>query len=225
MKSHFAQLEKKLDEIVEEMTEDQREASPEQDARQPRLAMKADGHAYTKTRERTEGAATAVQAMHGDSCSAEQVDPDPICSTSFGDDCTGPPALSCSGENALVDNRAAAPKSFLSSLGMRSRTAAGGLLPTGEASTATNTTFNQSPLWLYSTEGTNSKEKNYGLQFHPPGTTAASGSCLLPPPARGLLRQNPDKIGRSIQAVLKVVSAPARFWERTGEYSTPYVYR
>ena len=159
MKSHFAQLVKKLDEIVEEMTEDQREASPEQDARQSRLAMKADGHADTKTRERTEGAATAVQAMHGDSCSAERVDPDPICSTSFGDDCTGPPALSCSGENALVDNRAAAPKSCLSSLGMRSRTTAGGLLPTGEASTAINTTFNKWPLWLYSTEGTNSKEK------------------------------------------------------------------
>ena len=35
--------------------------SQDQDARQPRLAMeKADGHANTKTRERTEGAATAV---------------------------------------------------------------------------------------------------------------------------------------------------------------------
>ena len=35
-------------------------ASQEQDARQPRLAMEADGPANTKTRERTEGAATAV---------------------------------------------------------------------------------------------------------------------------------------------------------------------
>ena len=76
-------------------------------------------------------------------------------------------------------------------------------------------------------------------------------NCLLPPPAEGSLRQNPGKIGRSIQAVLKVVPAPARLWERgaryfvvrlcvlerldeaamfseksvTGEYSTPYVYR
>ena len=45
---------------------DQREASLEQDARQPRLTKEADGPANTKTRERTEGAATAVQAMHGD---------------------------------------------------------------------------------------------------------------------------------------------------------------
>ena len=28
------------------------------------------------------------------------------------------------------------------------------------------------------------------------------------------MKQNPGKIGFSIQAVLKVVSAPARFWER-----------
>ena len=41
-------------------------ASLEQDAREPRLAMVADGPADTKTRERTEGAATSVQAMHGD---------------------------------------------------------------------------------------------------------------------------------------------------------------
>ena len=68
-------------------------AELEQDARQSRLAMVADGQAYTKTRERTEGAATAVQAMHGDSCSDNRVDPDPMCSTSFGGDCTGPPAL------------------------------------------------------------------------------------------------------------------------------------
>ena len=58
----------------------------------------------------------------------------------------------------------------------------------------------------------------YGLELHPPGmTTAVSsrrGTCLLPPPAGGLLRQNPGKIGRSIQAVFKVVSASARFWDR-----------
>ena len=78
-----------------------RVTSLEQDARQPRLAMEADGPASTKTRERTEGAATALQAMHGDSCSADRVDPDPMYSTSSGDDCTGHPARSYSGENAL----------------------------------------------------------------------------------------------------------------------------
>ena len=87
---------------------DQREVSLEEDARQSRLAMVADGPA--NTRERTEGAATAVQAMHGNSCSADRVDPDPTCSTSFGDDCTGPPAPPCSEENALVNNRAAVLK-------------------------------------------------------------------------------------------------------------------
>ena len=48
----------------------------------------------------------------------------------------------------------------------------------------------------------------YGLQFHPTVTTADSGNCLLPPPARGSLRQNLYKTGCLIQAVLKVVSAP-----------------
>ena len=57
---------------------DQCEASLEQDARQPRLTMVPDGPANAKTRERTEGAATANQWMHGDRCSADRVDPDPI---------------------------------------------------------------------------------------------------------------------------------------------------
>ena len=80
-----------------------------------------------------------------------------MCSTSFDCDCTGPPAPPCSGENALVDNRAAPPKSCLPSLEMRSPTATGDLLPTGEASTATRTTFNQPSLRFYTTEETNSK--------------------------------------------------------------------
>ena len=74
---------------------DQRLAGLEPDARHPRLAIVADGQANTKTRKRTEGAATAVQAMHRDSCSANRVDLDLMCSTSFGDDCTGPPAPPC----------------------------------------------------------------------------------------------------------------------------------
>ena len=55
---------------------DQRLASLEQNARQPRLAMEADVPGDKKTRERTEGAATAVQAEHGDSGSANKIDPD-----------------------------------------------------------------------------------------------------------------------------------------------------
>ena len=129
--------------------------------------MEADGPANTKTRERTEGAATAVQAMHGDSCSADRVDPDPMCSTSSGDDCTGPPAPLCSGENAFVDDRAAAPKSCLPSLEMRSPSAAGGLLPTGEASTTTKITFNKPPLRFCSTEEANPKKTNLWTSVPP----------------------------------------------------------
>ena len=137
---------------------DQHEASLEQDARQPRLPLKADGPANTKTREHTEGAATAVQAMYGDSCSATRVEPSPETnSTSFGM-MAGPPDLPCM-EDVLVEDDAVVPKLCLPSLEMRSPTAAGGLLPTGEASTATKTTFNKSPLRFYATEKTNSNEK------------------------------------------------------------------
>ena len=123
----FDRWNRKLDEISDEMRAmDQHVTSLEQDARRPCLAMEADGPVNTKTRERMEGAATAVQAKRGDSCSADRVDPDPMCSTSSDDDCTGPPAPPCSGENALVDNRAAAAKSCLPFLQMHSPSAAGG---------------------------------------------------------------------------------------------------
>ena len=117
--------------------------------------MEADGPEANKTGERTEGPAKAVQAMHGVSCSAKRVDPGQMYSSSFGGDCAGPPALPCLREDALVDNGAAAPKSCLSPLEMRTTSAAGGLLPTGETSAATKTTFDQPPLRLYSTEETN----------------------------------------------------------------------
>ena len=60
-----------MGEAFEEIKKDlrkmkQRVASLKQDARQPRLAMGEDVKADKKTRERTEGAATAVQAKHGD---------------------------------------------------------------------------------------------------------------------------------------------------------------
>ena len=61
MMSHF---EEKMDELSDVMN--QHLTRLEHRARQPRLAMEADGQASTKTRERTEGAATAVQAMRGD---------------------------------------------------------------------------------------------------------------------------------------------------------------
>ena len=127
---------------------DQRLTRLEHGTQQPRLDMVADGQTDTKTRERTDGATMAVQAMHGDSCSANRVDPDPMFSTSFGDDCTRPPAPPCSRKDALVDNGAAAPKSCLPPLETRTTTAAGGLFPTAETSRATKITFDYSTLWF-----------------------------------------------------------------------------
>ena len=94
--------------------------------------MDANDLADTKTRERTEGAATAVQAMYGDICFVNRVDPDPMCYTSyFGDNCTRRPPLPCLREDVLVDNDTAATKTCLPPLEMRTTSAAGGLLPTG----------------------------------------------------------------------------------------------
>ena len=135
---------------------DQRLAGLEPDARQPRLAMGADGQASTKTRERTENAAKAVQAKHGYSCSAQTVQDGPKISTCFGV-MAEPRDLPCR-DDVLVKNGAAAPKSCLPSLEMRSPTAAGGLFLAGEASIATMTTYNQPTLWLYSTEETDLKK-------------------------------------------------------------------
>ena len=85
-----------VDRIMDEITRrlERRLASLEQDAREPRLAMVADGPADTKTRKRTEGAATSVQAMHGDRFSASRVDPgSKTNSTSFGVNAEPPASL------------------------------------------------------------------------------------------------------------------------------------
>ena len=176
----FDRRDRKLDEMAKSWRSiDQRLAGLGPDARQPRLTMVADGKA--NTRELTEGTSTAVQVMHEDSCYADRVDPDPICSTSFGDDRTGPSAPACSGLNILLDNGAAAPNSCLPSLEMRSPTAAGGLLPTGEVSITTRTISNQLPLWLYSTEETNSKTLtsyvSYDSRFFQRNNLLAAPSC------------------------------------------------
>ena len=102
----------------------------------------------TKTRECTEGATATVQAKYGDSCSVNQVDPDPMYLTSFGNGSTGPLALPCSRDDALVDNGAAAPKSCLSPMEMRTLTAADGLLPNGKTSKVTMHIVDQLPLWF-----------------------------------------------------------------------------
>ena len=174
----------------------QHEASLEHDARQPRLAMKADGPTDTKTRERPEGAATPVQATHGDTWTAQKVQDGPKTSASFGVKAETPD-LPCR-EDVLVENSAASPQSCLPSSEMCSPIAAGGLLPTGEASTATRTTFNQPPLRFYSTEK-RIQRRILGLGLYTSRMTAVS--CLLPIPAGWPSRRNRDKIGRSILAI------------------------
>ena len=131
----------------------QRAASLEHDARQPRLAMEADVSADEMSRERTEGAATAAQAMRGDSSSARQVEPGPRTNSTSVGMMAKPPALPCR-DDILVENGDASPKSCLPSLEIRTTTAAGGLLPNGKTSTATETIFNDPFLQFYSTNET-----------------------------------------------------------------------
>ena len=170
----------KMGEISEDWRSmDQRLTRLEHDARQPRLVMEADRPANTKT-ERTEGAATTVQAMHGDSFIAQRVQDGPKISTCFGV-MPEPPALPCR-DGVVVQNGAAVPKSRLPSLEMRSPTAAGGLPSTGEASIATRITFNQPPIRLYSTEESNSKKTStpyvsYDSIFFRKNNLAAVPSC------------------------------------------------
>ena len=119
--------------------------------------MEADVTKDTKNRKRTEGAAAAGRVISGDNSSAE-ADPDPIGLVSFVEDHTGPPAHPCTRrDDALVDNGSAAPTRCLSPAEMRTLTAAGGLLPTGKASTATRTTYHQLRLRFCPTEETNSE--------------------------------------------------------------------
>ena len=150
--------------------------------------MEADGHANTKTRERMEGAATALQAMRGDSFSARWVEPGlNTNSISFGVKAE-PPALPCRND-VMVESGDAAPKSCLPSLEMRLSTAAGGLVPTCEASTATETNLNQPPLRFHSTEETDSeaspKETNLrtSTQYTSYDSSVSQESNLLSAPS------------------------------------------
>ena len=150
--------EMKVDQHLARQEMDQHLARLEQDARQSRLAMEADGQASTRTGERTESAATVAQAMRGDCSSARQVEPGPTNSTSFGMKAE-PPALPCR-DVSVVECGAAAFKSCLLSMEMRTSTAAGGLAPTGDASKASETTLNEPPLRFCLTEETDLKAEN-----------------------------------------------------------------
>ena len=73
-------------------------------------------------------------------------------STSFGVKAE-PPALPCR-DDVVVESGPAASELCLPSTEMRSSTAAGGLVPAGEASKASQTTLNEPPLRFCSTEET-----------------------------------------------------------------------
>ena len=118
-----------MDEISEEMRKmNQHVTRLEHGARQLRLAMEADGQADTETRVRTEGAATAGQAMRGDCFSAHRVEPGPTTnSTNFGVKAEPPPLPGR--DDVVVESGPAVFKSCLPSMEMRPSTAAGGLVP------------------------------------------------------------------------------------------------
>ena len=91
--------------------------------------------------------------MRRDCFSACRVEPGPTPnSTSFGMKAE-PPALPCR-DDSVVECGAAAFKSCHPSMEMRPSTAARGLVPTGEASTASETTLNERSLRFCPTEET-----------------------------------------------------------------------
>ena len=140
---------RKLDEISDETrVTDEHETSLEHGARQPRLAVEADGPTNTKTRERTEGADKVVQAMRGDSYTAAQkVQDGPKSSISFGM-MAEPPDLPCR-KDVLVEEGATTPKSCLPSLEMRSPTAADGLVPNPEGDSKMEDSWTLTPSASY----------------------------------------------------------------------------
>ena len=142
----------------------QRLAGLEQEARPPRLAMEADVPIDINTRKLMEKVSTK-RVISGDSSSV-QVDTDPMCLISFGDDSIGPRALPSTRDGALVDNGAAAPKPCLSPAEIRTQIAAGGLLPTGTASTAMGTIFPR-PFFSWSLGETNKRTSRISNQLTP----------------------------------------------------------
>ena len=134
---------------------DQRSAGLEQDARQPCFTMETDVTSGNRTRKRTKDA--AADRVIGGNSSFAQINPNPMCLISFGNESTEPPAFPCCRNDPIVDKGAAASKSCISPVEMRTLKATRGLLPTGTASTATRTIFHQPPLWFCPTEGMNSR--------------------------------------------------------------------
>ena len=116
--------------------------------------------------------------MHGDSCTAQKVQDEPKTSISFGVKAE-PPDLP-SREDDLVEDGAAAPKSCLLSLEIRTTTAAGGLVPTGKTSIATETNFNQPPLRFYSTKEADSEANSKKIELRTSTSYVSYDSSVSP---------------------------------------------
>ena len=220
---------KKLDEILDEMRKmDEHVTRLEHGARQPRLDMKADRPTNTKTRERTEGAAKLVQAMYGDSYTAAQkVQDGPEILISFGVKAKLP-ALPCRNDVVLEGGNAAS-ELCLRSLEMRSSTAVCDLVPTGESSTASETTSSEPLLRFYETEEMNPEadSKMVDSWTLTPSASYDSSSVwrlFAAPYCYRVVETKSRKIGPLIQAVLVVTSVPAHFWGRGGRWFVAKFY-
>ena len=163
---------------------DQRLTRLEHDARQSRLTMEADGPVDTKTRERR---APLPQFKR---CMEIAVLPTGLIPTRCVLPASVMTAPDCSGENAMVDNGSAAPKSCLPPLEMRTTTAAGGLLPTGETSTATKTTFDHPNLRLCLTEETNLRTSTQPVSYD---STFWKNNLLAAPSCRRILETKSEQ--------------------------------
>ena len=186
-----------MDELSDEMRRTyQRLASLEQDARQPRLAMGVDVPADKKTRERTEGAATAVQAMHGDSCTTKGVQAGPTTSTSFGVK-VEPPAIP-----GMTWSRTALRRQSRISYPWRCAPQ----YPSVAYSPPAKPLERRGLSFISRVLGSAQLKRRIlrGHQHDTPCTAAVSGGAsFLPPPGGGLYKQNEGKLWYSIQAVPK----------------------
>ena len=130
--------------------------------------MEADVTANKMTRKRMEDVA-AERLISGDNSSPQQVDTDPICRIIFGDNPTGPRALLCSRDDALVNEGAAAPNPYLLPVKMRPPTAAGSFLLAGTTSTAMRTFFPRPlPSWTLGEEAEEITRRTNNNQLAPP---------------------------------------------------------
>ena len=158
--------------------------------------MEADVKSHTKIHKRMENVATD-RVINRDSFSA-QVDLDPMCLTSFGDDFTKPPVFLCSRNDALVDKGAASPKPCLSPI---------------YAHANSRRWLTSRRHSLYSDKDPLSPTAFFSEPRRDQGMYQPDKQPACPSADGGLFKRNQGKLWCSILAVLQVFFAPSRFWE------------